>query len=409
MIKIASRIRVKLKENPELWFFIFANIVFIAMYFWSFNMNPTLFSPGKFLVFTTLMITHIVLHWMLLLISDQEKWFWPYVITQGLLAFAITALSQNIGMIFALFMALIGQIIGFGQRISRRIVAVIFFIFLSLINYILMNGIEYSGWWLLGTVPMIIFVTMYVSLYTSASNDRDQARKLLVELEIANRQLAEYTNQVEELTLTTERQRMARELHDTLAQGLAGLILQLEAADSHISNQNPQKAQSIIQQAMSRARTTLSDARRAIRDLRENPSTPRDLDVAIKTEIERFHASTGIPCKANICIASEISAQLAENILRTISEGLSNIARHAEATEASISMTCDDQTILIEISDNGIGFDPQKAVGRSGHYGLVGIRERARLYGGSLTIDSQSSQGSILKIQLPLMESKLSQ
>ena len=409
MIKIASRIRVKLKENPELWFFIFANIVFIAMYFWSFNMNPTLFSPGKFLVFTTLMITHIVLHWMLLLISDQEKWFWPYVITQGLLAFAITALSQNIGMIFALFMALIGQIIGFGQRISRRIVAVIFFIFLSLINYILMNGIEYSGWWLLGTVPMIIFVTMYVSLYTSASNDRDQARKLLVELEIANRQLAEYTNQVEELTLTTERQRMARELHDTLAQGLAGLILQLEAADSHISNQNPQKAQSIIQQAMSRARTTLSDARRAIRDLRENPSTPRDLDVAIKTEIERFHASTGIPCKSNICIASEISAQLAENILRTISEGLSNIARHAEATEASISMTCDDQTILIEISDNGIGFDPQKAVGRSGHYGLVGIRERARLYGGSLTIDSQSSQGSILKIQLPLMESKLSQ
>jgi NarL family two-component system sensor histidine kinase YdfH len=255
---------------------------------------------------------------------------------------------------------------------------------------------------------MIIFVTMYVSLYTRASNDRDQARKLLVELEIANRQLAEYTHQVEELTLTTERQRMARELHDTLAQGLAGLILQLEAADSHISNQNQQKAQAIIQQAMSRARTTLSDARRAIRDLRENPSTPTDLDDAIKTEIERFQTSTGITCNENICMAADISAQLAENILRTIIEGLSNIARHAEATEASISMTCDDHTISIEISDNGIGFDPQTAVGRSGHYGLVGIRERARLFGGSLTIDSQPSQGSILKIQLPLMDLKLS-
>jgi NarL family two-component system sensor histidine kinase YdfH len=272
-----------------------------------------------------------------------------------------------------------------------------------------MNGIEYSGWWLLGTVPMLIFVTMYVSLYTSASNDRDQARKFLVELEIANRQLAEYTNQVEELTLTTERQRMARELHDTLAQGLAGLILQLEAADSHISSQNPQKAQAIIQQAMSRARATLSDARRAIRDLRENPSTPTDLDDAIKTEIERFHNSTGIPCKANICMVSDISAKLAENILRAISEGLSNIARHAEATEACILMTCDNQIILVEISDNGIGFDPEKAIGQSGHYGLVGIRERARLYGGSLTIDSQPSQGSIIKILLPLVNSKINQ
>ena len=64
---------------------------------------------------------------------------------------------------------------------------------------------------------------------------------------------------------------------------------------------------------------------------------------------------------------------------------------------------------MIEISDNGIGFDPQKPVGRSGHYGLVGIRERARLFGGSLTIDSQPSQGSILKIQLPLMDRKLNQ
>ncbi|MFN2236398.1 MAG: sensor histidine kinase [Anaerolineales bacterium] len=409
MTSIASRIREKLKEQQELWFFIFANIVFLAMYVWSFNTNPTLFSPVMFLVFTMLMITHIALHWMLLLISDQEKWFWPYVITQGLLAFTITALSQNIGMIFALFMALIGEIIGYGQRISMRLTAVVFFVFLSLINFILMNGIEYSGWWLLGTVPMLIFVTMYVSLYTSASNDRDQARKFLVELEIANRQLAEYTNQVEELTLTTERQRMARELHDTLAQGLAGLILQLEAADSHISSQNPQKAQAIIQQAMSRARATLSDARRAIRDLRENPSTPTDLDDAIKTEIERFHNSTGIPCKANICMVSDISAKLAENILRAISEGLSNIARHAEATEACILMTCDNQIILVEISDNGIGFDPEKAIGQSGHYGLVGIRERARLYGGSLTIDSQPSQGSIIKILLPLVNSKINQ
>ena len=264
--------------------------------------------------------------------------------------------------------------------------------------------LKQSGWWLIGTLPMIIFVIMYVSLYTRASDDRDRARKLLDELEITNRQLAEYTNQVEELTLTTERQRMARELHDTLAQGLAGLNSTARSRRCTYSNQNAQKAQTIIQQAMSRARTTLADARRAISNLRETPLTPADLNEAIKTNTERFQTSTGIPCTLELCQAPCISPQLIENILRAISEGLMNIARHAEATEVIISMNCDEESIMIEIRDNGIGFDPSEADGRSGHYGLVGMRERARLYGGSLTIESQPSQGTTLKIQLPLIE-----
>ncbi len=189
------------------------------MYIWSLFTNPALLEPAQFIVFTILTLIHMALHWSLLVIGEDEKWFWPYVIVQGILAFAIVHLSQNLGMIFALYMALIGEIVGSGRRRKWIILATVYFISLSLISYILLNGMEQSGWWLIGTLPMIIFVVMYVSLYTRASDDRDQARKLLDELEIANRQLAEYTNQVEELTLTTERQRMARELHDTLAQG----------------------------------------------------------------------------------------------------------------------------------------------------------------------------------------------
>jgi len=404
MKSLIETIRAKFEKYPEIWFFLFANVVFAVMYVWSLFTNPALLEPVNFIVFTILTLVHMAIHWNLLKIGEDERWFWPYVIVQGILAFAITQLSQNIGMIFALYMALIGEIVGSGQSRKRILLAISYFMSLSLINYIFLNGVETSGWWLIGTLPMIIFVIMYVSLYTRASDDRDRARKLLAELEIANRQLAEYTIQVEELTLTTERQRMARELHDTLAQGLAGLILQLEAADAHITNQNLEKAQTIIRQTMSRARTTLSDARRAISDLRESPLTPTDLNEAIKTDTERFQASTGIPCTLALCQAPSISPQLVENILRAINEGLMNIARHAEATEVGISMTCEDKNILIEIRDNGIGFDPSEAVGRSGHYGLVGMRERARLYGGSLTIESQPPQGTTLKIQLPLEE-----
>lgn len=401
-----SNIRSKFETHPELWFFIFANIVFATMYFWSLFTNPSLLEPKKLIIFTTLTLIHMAIHWNLLVIGEEEKWFWPYVIVQGLLAFTITAMSQNLGMIFALFMALIGEIIGSGQRKSWTLIAVVYFIFLSLTNYILMNGVEESGWWLIGTLPMIIFVTMYVSLYTRAANDRDRARKLLDELEITHQQLGEYATQVEELTLTTERQRMARELHDTLAQGLAGLILQLEAADAHITHQNPQKAQNIIQQAMTRARTTLADARQAIGDLRKD-TTPTDLNQAIQTEVERFQHTTGIPYTLDLCLPPAISPQTAENVLRAISEGLINIARHAEATEAKIAMRCDNENLWIEICDDGIGFLPDENIGRTGHYGLLGMRERARLLGGSLTIESQPDQGTTVKIQLPITNGRL--
>ena len=395
-------IRSKFEKHPELWFFVFANVVFAVMYVWSFFTNPALLQPGNFILFTGLTLTHMAIHWSLLIIGDEEKWFWPYVIIQGLLAFIITYLSMNMGMIFALFLALIGEIVGSEQRKSWGLLAVVYFIVLSLINYIYLNGIETSGWWIIGTIPMIVFVIMYVSLYTREARARERAQTLLKDLEVAHSQLAEYATQVEELTLTTERQRMARELHDTLAQGLAGLILQLEAADSYISNQNPQKAQAIIQQAMTRARTTLADARRAIGDLRESQATPTDLNAAIRGEVERFQHSTGIPCTLELCTLSSFSPALAENVLRTVSEGLVNIARHAQASEVFLTMNCDKRNLCIEIRDNGIGFDPQIAIGRSGHYGLLGLRERARLLGGTLAIKSLPGEGTTIGIQLPI-------
>ena len=105
-------------------------------------------------------------------------------------------------------------------------------------------------------------------MYSRQADARVKAQELLAELEAANRRLTESADQIEDLTLANERQRMARELHDTLAQGLAGLILQLEAADSHLASGHPDRAQAIVQQAMTRARETLAESRRAIDGLR---------------------------------------------------------------------------------------------------------------------------------------------
>jgi NarL family two-component system sensor histidine kinase YdfH len=153
---------------------------------------------------------------------------------------------------------------------------------------------------------------------------------------------------------------------------------------------------------MVRARTTLSDARRAIGDLREDTSLT-DLNEAIQAEAERFQHTTGIPCEIVTCQLPTLTPKTAENALRAVSEGLMNVAKHAQASKATITLNCDDD-LLIEIQDDGIGFNPTDNVGGSGHYGLLGLRERARILGGSLTIDSQPSQGTTIKIKLPLLD-----
>ena len=196
---------------------------------------------------------------------------------------------------------------------------------------------------------------------------------------------------------------MARELHDTLAQGLAGLILQLEAADAHLGRQEDDKAQSIIRQAMLRARATLADARRAIGQLRAEALRPADLERAIRQEAERFSAATGIPCQVSIDLPAAIPEAVSENSLRAVSEALANAARHAQARHAWVDLAPDHDSLAVSIRDDGVGFEPAE-VETQGHYGLLGLRERARLAGGGLEVSSSRSQGTTVRLTLPLSE-----
>jgi NarL family two-component system sensor histidine kinase YdfH len=221
-------------------------------------------------------------------------------------------------------------------------------------------------------------------------------------LEAAHRQLADYAGRVEDLTLAAERQRMARELHDTLAQGLAGLILQLEAASSHLSEGRPERAQTIIRQAMARARTTLADARHAIDDLRHGQADPLDLAEAIHAEVDRFTSATGIPCALDLALHIPLPDAVYGHVQRAVAEGLMNVARHARASQVWVEVVSLDDHVEIEVRDNGAGFDPAAVEAQAGHYGLLGMRERARLAGGTFEVSSTPGRGTALRLHLPL-------
>jgi NarL family two-component system sensor histidine kinase YdfH len=239
-----------------------------------------------------------------------------------------------------------------------------------------------------------------VTLYSRQAEAREQAQSLLKDLEAANRQLSEYASRVEDLTIANERQRMARELHDTLSQGLAGLILQLEAADAHLAGNRPERARGILQQSMEKARGTLAEARQAIDDLRR--PAERDLVEAVEREADHFTIATGIPCEPQIELTVDVPDPVAETVIRAISEGLTNIARHAKAGNVTLRLTGSEKELEIEICDDGIGFDPESV--EAGHYGLLGMRERVRLAGGRLEVQSVAGKGTRLVIRFPLEE-----
>ena len=389
------------------------------------NLNPgtkvplpgTVSSPQLDLVaFTLLMAFQGVLHWIAFSLHKTRDLL-LYFLGQGILVLLIYFLAHAENAIFGLCLALTieaitlfkqtrlvllvggGCLLLFGLTEGAQIVPVI--------ETGSMNKLSSA---IIGSLTLMLFVIVCVMLYVQQgrAHQRDQAvlRELETahgELKTAHGQLEEYAAQVEDLTLIAERQRLARELHDTLAQGLVGLTMQLETIDALLLKQHCQQARTIVQQAMTRARATMTEARSAIEDLRTETRETHDFSQAVQREIQRFTAATGIPCTCSLPETLPLPTSFHEHLLRLVTEGLLNIARHAQATHAWVCAACDQERLTFEIGDDGIGFDPASVAQQAGHYGLLGLRERARLLQGQLSILSAPGKGTKICLQLPGM------
>ena len=222
--------------------------------------------------------------------------------------------------------------------------------------------------------------------------------ELAERLETANAQLAANAVKIESLTLQNERQRMARELHDTLAQGVAGLVLQLEAVRAHLASNRLDRASAIVDQALTRARGTLSESRAAIDDLR---SVPEDLAESVREKVDHFKQGTGIPCELELSVEENLlSPGIADHGLNILSEALANVMKHAQATKVNVRFRVRKDELELEVHDDGNGFDNHQG-NRDGHYGLLGMRERARLTGGELKIASNAGLGTTVRFVAP--------
>lgn len=398
---------VALRTRDEWMLYKIMSLMLASVYGWSLFDSPDLLAPSRWISFTALMLLHTALHLLGPRLTPRRRWLPLYFVTQGALVFAVNQMTGSSGATYSLYLylALAAQAVGLLNNRARLAAGVAAaYLTLAVFNFVWLWGWMTLPAFLFLAVPQTFFVIAFVVLFFRQASARKHTQELLNELETAHRQLTEYAAQVEDLTLMNERQRMARELHDTLAQGLAGLILQLEAIDKQLANSRPERAQVIAAQAMERARQTLTEARRAIDDLRVGDSVSASLTERVREEVDRFTAVTATPCELELNLSSPVPDSIRDHIFRFIAEGLANVARHARADRARVRLAEVDSALEIVVEDDGVGFDPTEVTGRTGHYGLTGLRERARLAGGLLKIASKPGRGTTLTLSLPITE-----
>jgi len=208
-----------------------------------------------------------------------------------------------------------------------------------------------------------------------------------------------------EVAVLEERARLAREIHDTLAQGFTGIVLQLESAELAL-RKKPRQAAARISVAKNLATESLQEARRSVWDKVPQALEQRSLEAALELEVRKPEAAG--PEKASFTPFGEkreLPSDVETALLRICQESLTNLHKYAKATEVKVTLAYQIGQVVLTVQDNGIGFDPHVSAGRrqdGGGFGLVSMRERASLLGGELIVETCPGQGTLVKATLPL-------
>lgn len=199
-----------------------------------------------------------------------------------------------------------------------------------------------------------------------------------------------------------ERNRLAREIHDTLAQGLSATALHLDAAEGLLeAGADPERVRTAVHRALQTTRENLEEARRSVLDLRSAPLEGRTLAGALEELCAAATDRGGLPVRLFSAGGSApLPARIEAGLCRIAQEGIANALRHAEAHTIRLELTGGANKIVLSIEDDGRGFDPAEATG--GRFGLIGMRERARLLGGDLQVVPQPGAGTRIEATIPL-------
>ena len=232
------------------------------------------------------------------------------------------------------------------------------------------------------------------------TEDRKKSEALLGELQEAHRQLQDFAGQAEALAIAEERNRLARELHDTVAQTLYGITLQSEAARRHLAGGKQDTVDDYLMGIQETTQQTLQEIRLLIFELRPPVVELEGLAAALRTRLAAVEERSGLTVQHEIEDIGRLAPEIETGLYRIGQEALNNIIRHAQASRVEVELSQSGGRVQLVISDDGLGFDPDAL--SPGGLGIQGMRERAVQLGAILNIHSKPGEGTRLSVEVPV-------
>lgn len=309
--------------------------------------------------------------------------------------FPLASWSPAYYLVTANFFGLLWAFLPFGAAVAGNVGLLALILLRSLVT----RGEPLSllwGWPLLTGLVVVGWAVLLAGWMRSVMQESEKRQRLIEELEAARQNLAQAERQAGTLA---ERQRLAREIHDTLAQDFTSIVLHLEAADAALS-EAAEPARLHVTRARETARAGLAEARQLVLALRPEPLEGASLPEALRRVAGRWAGETGMPVQVAVTgepVALHPEAEV--TLLRASQEALTNIRRHARARAVTLTLSYMGDQVALDVQDDGVGFDASAPVEG---FGLAAMRQRAAQLGGTVAVESVPGHGATVAVTLPL-------
>lgn len=335
--------------------------------------------------------------WLRRLDPQRPEGAWPYVVYFAGALVASAVLLRREPTSFFLFYSLYPQAFIYLGR--WRLVGVAALTLMPMIHFGGVRGMlaePGNAISFLGGMALAFAVGAFIDQISQQSLRRQEA------LDALERARAELAASERTAGILSERQRLAREIHDTLAQGFTSIVMQLEAAEQALGDASP-TAQRHLDAARRTARRSLVEVRRSVEDLRPSPLDGASLAEALRQVADDEDGSTAAVTVSSAGAVVPLRPEIEVALVRAAQEALANVRRHAAATRVDVTLTYMDDAVALDVRDDGRGFDPARPpAGSPGGFGLVAMRDRIATLGGSLTVESAPGVGTTVAVSLPL-------
>lgn len=390
-----TKIRQHLPYAANIIFLITAATGYLPIFFKAEFYHWSWMRQGVLLGTAVLYLWLAIPMWNRLVAQSHSGWSHAlYFIGQIILVNFVTWLTLPLdSSIWILMMPIIGQSVGFSWKITTLITLILLGGFAGVLSTVVkLTDITDT---MIAIVTAALFVILFTQVALREQENRQQGEHLAEQLRAANQQLRLYAIQAEELATSKERNRLAREIHDSLGHYLTVINIQLSAAQVMMSI-DPVKAGESLQKAQQLAQEGLTEVRRSVAALRESPGQNRPLPEAI-AQLLRDTQAGGVVTEWVVQGTPYTLPEMVHlTLYRVAQEGLTNVRKHARASRVDVTLAYHPDEVGLTIVDNGVG----TAVSGSG-FGLMGLTERLNLVGGSLATETAVGQGFTLRATIP--------